>query len=124
MVEFAIQLKIDANKSKTRECCTHAKKNNKPQIAYKNFQTNNIYFVFTRSFILHIGIVNSNLTNANTAQITVTHRALHTVSFTKMEKNVSVPNHRPIIKRANEKEISLIFVGIIFLILSSIIHLF
>ena len=27
MVEFAIQLKIDANKSKTRECCTHAKKN-------------------------------------------------------------------------------------------------
>jgi hypothetical protein len=114
VVEFAIQLRIDANNNNTRECNIHAMKNKNPQIAYKTFQTNKIYFVFTWSFILQIGIVNNSFTNANTAQIAVTHHALPTVSWTYIEKNVSVHNPRPIIKRAKDKEIDLIFNGITF----------
>ena len=114
VVELAIQLKIVANNSNTHECNIHAKKNNKPQVAYKTFHINKIYFVFTWSFILHMGIVKISLTNANTAQITVTHRALPIISLIYIEKYVSVPNHRPIIKRAKDKEIDLIFSGISF----------
>jgi hypothetical protein len=72
--------------------------------------------------------VKISLTNANTAQMTVTHHALPTVSLIKIEKKVSVHNHRHIIKRANDKEIDLIFTGIIFgndfLIFFSIVPLF
>ena len=106
-------MKIAANNSNIRECNIHARKNSKPQTAYKIFHTNKIYFTFTRSFILHIGIVKISLTKANTAQITVTHRALPTISLIYIEKYVSVPNHRPIIKRAKDREIDLIFKGII-----------
>ena len=80
VVEFAIQLKIDANNSSTHECNIHAKKNNNQLITYNIFHINNIYFVFTRSFILHIGTVKSNLTKANIAPTAVTHHALPTIS--------------------------------------------
>ncbi len=106
-------MKIAANNSNIRECNIHARKNSKPQTAYRIFHTNKIYFTFKRSFILHIGIVKRSLTNAKTAQITVTHHALPTISLIYIEKYVSVPNHRPIIKRAKDKEIDLIFKGII-----------
>jgi hypothetical protein len=72
--------------------------------------------------------VNNSLTNANTAQIAVTHHALPTVSWTYIEKNVSVHNHRPIIKSTKDRDIDLIFKGTIFgkifLIFFSIIHPF
>jgi predicted MPP superfamily phosphohydrolase len=58
--------------------------------------------------------VKISLTNANIAQITVTHHALQTISWMYIEKYVSVHNHRPIIKRARDREIDLIFTGIIF----------
>jgi len=58
--------------------------------------------------------VKRSLTNAKIAQITVTPQALHTVSLIYIEKNVSVHNHRPIIKSAKDNEIDLIFTGIIF----------
>lgn len=131
VVEFAIQFKIVANNNNIRECCIHARKNNKPHITYKTFHTNNIYFIFKRSFILHIGIVKINLTNANIHQIIVTHHALPTISLIYIEKYVSVHNHRHIIKSANDKEIHLIFTGIkffvfdnVFLIFFSIVPLF
>ena len=57
-----------------------------------------------------------SLTNAKIVQIAVTHRAFHTISWTYMEKYVSVHNHHPIIKSANEREIDLIFTGIIHLL--------
>jgi hypothetical protein len=75
--------------------------------------------------------VKRSLTKANTAQITVTHHVFHTISWTYIEKYVSVHNHRPIIKSANDKDIDLIFTGIklfvfnnVFLIFFSIIPLF
>ena len=85
-MELAIQLKIVANNSNIHECNIQARKNNRPQIAYRSFHTNNIYFTFKRSFILHIGMVKISLTNANTAQITVTHRALPIISLMYIEK--------------------------------------
>ena len=81
MVEFAIQLKIDANINNTRECNIHAKKNKNQLITYNIFHINKIYLVFTWSFILQIGIVKISLTNANTAPIAVTHHAFPTISL-------------------------------------------
>jgi len=61
-----------------------------------------------------MGITKRSFTTANIVQIAVTHRALPTISLIYIEKYVSVPNHRPIIKRAKDREIDLIFKGIIF----------
>ena len=125
---MAIQLKIDANINNTRECDIHAKKNNNQLHTYNIFHINKIYFTFTRSFILHIGITNNSLITANIVQIAVTHRALPTISLIYIEKYVSVQSHHPIIKRAKDNEIDLIFTGMIFgnvfLIFFSIITLF
>jgi hypothetical protein len=85
-VEFATPFKSAANKSKIQECVIHAKKNNNPQIAYKTFQINKMYFIFAWSFILHIGIVKNNFTAASSAHIIVTHRALPTTSLMYIEK--------------------------------------
>jgi hypothetical protein len=73
-------------------------------------------------------MVKRSLTNARIVQIAVTHHAFPTISWIYIEKYVSVPNHRPIIKSANDKEIDLIFTGIrfgnFFLIFFSIVPLF
>ena len=45
--------------------------------------------------------------------IIVTPRALPTISFTYIEKYVSVHNHRHIINKIRDKDIDLIFTGII-----------
>jgi hypothetical protein len=47
VVEYAIQLKIAANIKNIRECDIHAIKYNKPEIAYKIFHINKIYFTLT-----------------------------------------------------------------------------
>ena len=90
-----------------------------------------MYFIFIRSFILPIGITKISLTNAKTVQIAVTHRAFPTISWIYIEKYVSVHNHHHSIKRASDREIDLIFIGInclvfdnVFLIFFSIVSLF
>ena len=55
----------------------------------------------------------NNFTAANNAPITVTHQALPIISLTYMEKYVSVHNHHQSINKAKEKDINLIFPGII-----------
>jgi len=57
--------------------------------------------------------VKNNFTQANNAQIIVTHRALPIISLTYIEKYVSVHNHHQSINKANENDINLIFTGII-----------
>ena len=70
-------------------------------------------------------MVKISLTNANIAPIAVTHRAFPIISWIYIEKYVSVHNHRPIIKRAKDNEIDLIFTGINFgNIFFSIVSLF
>ena len=117
-------MKIEANIRNTRECNIHAKKNNSHPHTYNIFHINKIYFTFTRSFILHIGITNRSFINANTAQIAVTHHAFPIISLIYIEKYVSVPNHHHIIKSANDREIDLIFTGMIHFVFDNVFLIF
>ena len=113
VVALATQLKRAAKTNKIRECVIHDKKNNIQEHTYNTFHINRIYFTFIRSFILPIGRTKMSLTIAKIVQIIVTPRALPTISFTYIEKYVSVHNHRHIINNTKDQDIDLIFTGTI-----------
>ena len=74
--------------------------------------------MFTWSFIFPIGITNNSLVKAKIVHIAVTPHAFQMISFTYIEKYVSVPNHRQSINKAKDKDIDLIFKGKALFILS------
>lgn len=72
-----------------------------------------MYFTFAWSFSFHTGRTTDNFENARIVPMAVTHREFQIISFTKMEKYVSVQSHRPSIKRKTEADTNLIFIDIL-----------
>ncbi len=73
-----------------------------------------------RSFILPVGITKISLTATKIVQITETHQVLPIISLIYIEEYVSFHNHHHNIKRAKEREIDLILIGIIFFIFDNV----